>query len=646
VLTPNPNVSRALLAALGLAATGALVFGRATRSATRSEHAIDAQPIASSAPSQRAPDGAACAERELVQPTGETTGLGCAEVRRVIRQIHQRFPAAVRAPMPAEFAEGVASWLDPYGLWSAGSEAPPRAVIFAESERLLGELEGSGDERCGAARVIGASLVGFMDELRVIYDQALSEAPRVPREAAEALGIEPVFDDGQVTTPARVLAHELGRRLGALDFAYGGSLSPYIAAGRDRYYPPLDAGGWQRVVLSAALRSYVEAIDPHGQWAPLDEEWSLYAGDPSFYDPDRLWGDIVRTALGLRVVDQPVPPLEVDDLVLAVDGVATTGLSFEQADQLSRASVASDARRGGERRLVVLRQGETSPHALEVAVSPPDDGESPDDAFSDDELDVELVPYGRSYAAVVSVPFVRDDLGVRLADVLDSLASEGPPEGLLLDLRGNAGGSMDGATNALAVFLPDVPVFPLLHAGRLVEVLSTQGGDSNRFQGPLAVLVDGATASAAEMIAGALDRYHRAVLLGQPTYGKGCVQEYFEDDAGAGVLRLTTRLFTLPDGSSVQRRGLLPAFPLRLPSASEHEADVPGTLAGVEGPDVRVTLPAAPAWPSPASRLGPCRERVVCAALSQAARVPARAFRSDFSAQHKNARRRGAEVRR
>jgi carboxyl-terminal processing protease len=145
------------------------------------------------------------------------------------------------------------------------------------------------------------------------------------------------------------------------------------------------------------------------------------------------------------------------------------------------------------------------------------------------------------------------------------------------------------------------------------------------------------------MIAGALDRYRRAVVLGQKTYGKGCVQEYFDDDAGAGVLRLTTRLFTFPDGSPVQRRGLEPTIPLRMPRPLGHEADVPGALGGIEGPDVRVALPQAPSWPSPAGRLGPCREPFVCTALGRASRAPAQAFRSDFSVK---GRRRGDSIRR
>ena len=639
----RPKLSHARALGLGAAALSVFALGVALRTPRRVAE------LASPTAAPTSPAGelevASCGEHQLTKPTGETTGLGCDEVRRVIRQIHLKCPAPVAAPDPGVFAESVANWLDPYGFWSAAPETPSRALVFANAELLLDELGTSRAVRCDAALAVGDALVGLMFELRGAYDEAMAGAPRLSREAAGELAIEPVFDEEQVTTPPRELARELGRRLGAIDAAYGGGIGPYAASGRDRYFPPLDAVGWQRLVLAAALRAYIEAVDPHGQWAPLDEEWSLYAGDPSFYDPDRLWGDMVRTALGVRVADAPVAPLEVDDLVLEVDGVATTGLSFEQIEQLSRVSGAANPN-AEPRRLVVLRRGEASPSSLEVPPPTLDELASDDEVIGTDELDVELVPYGRSYAAVVTVPFVRDDLGERLAEALDSLAPDGPPEGLLLDLRGNAGGSMDGATSALSVFLPNVPVFPLLHSGRLVEVLRTAGGDVDRFQGPLAVLVDGETASAAEMIAGALDRYRRAVVLGQATYGKGCVQEYFEDEAGAGILRLTTRLFTLPDGSPVQHRGLVPAVLLGAPAKTEHEADVKGTLAGIQGPDVRVALPDAPLWPSPSGRLGPCRDRLVCSALSRAGRAQARAFRGDFGAGDPAGRRRREPIRR
>lgn len=422
--------------------------------------------------------------------------------------------------------------------------------------------------------------------------------------------------------------------------AFGGRIAVYARVGRERYFPELDAPGWQRVVLAAALRGYVAAIDPHGQWVPRDEEWSLYAGDASFDDPERLWGDMVRTAIGVRVADSPAPPLEVDDLVLAVDGVALSGLSVEQAEQLSRAT--SDPP-GEPRRLVLLRQGERAPREVVLsAKTPSDDGASADDSDAS-VLGIERVPYGRTSVAVVTVPFVGDDLGDELAQAIESLVPEGMPAGILVDLRGNAGGSTDGALGALALFLPGVPMFPLLHGGRLVEVLATRGFPAGRYLGPVAVLVDGATASAAEMIAGALDRYARGLVIGQRTYGKGCVQEYFEDDAGAGVLRLTTRLFALPDGSSLQRRGVLPRLALGTGDDFEHEEDVPGALAAAGGPDVRVPVERAPAWPSALGAVGPCRDPAICAALKSAARSPLRAFRSDFPGK---ARRRGEPARR
>jgi carboxyl-terminal processing protease len=128
------------------------------------------------------------------------------------------------------------------------------------------------------------------------------------------------------------------------------------------------------------------------------------------------------------------------------------------------------------------------------------------------------------------------------------------------------------------------------------------------------------------MIAGGLASYHRAVVVGDRTYGKGCAQEYLDDDAHAGVLRLTTLLFSLPDGSPVQKTGIVPNVLLGLTPASEREAMLTRALGPWRGPDVRDAgrVRDVP-WPNHGGRIGPCRDATVCRALRALGASPAAA---------------------
>jgi carboxyl-terminal processing protease len=147
--------------------------------------------------------------------------------------------------------------------------------------------------------------------------------------------------------------------------------------------------------------------------------------------------------------------------------------------------------------------------------------------------------------------------------------------------------------------------------------------ERDRWTGPVATLVDSDTASAAEMIAGALQSYRRGAMVGQRTYGKGCAQEYLDDDARVGVLRLTTLLYALPDGTPVQRVGIEPSIVLppgpTTPRRPEHEGDMPNAPPTWRGPDVRdrtlERAATAVAWPDHHGSVGPCRDDVVCKAL-------------------------------
>ncbi len=238
-----------------------------------------------------------------------------------------------------------------------------------------------------------------------------------------------------------------------------------------------------------------------------------------------------------------------------------------------------------------------------------------------------MVRYGDGMAATVQIPDVPDDLGSRLTSALARRGQPAKCAGLLLDLRGNGGGSTDGAADALGVFLPGAPLFPMKRRDGGVETeRASIVPAEHQWTGPVAVLVDGDSASAAEMIAGALLSYRRGVVVGDRTYGKGCAQEYLDDDAHAGVLRLTTLLYALPDGAPVQKTGIVPEIRLGLSADDETEASVGRALAPWRGPDVRdpMRVKEVP-WRSHGGRVGPCRDETVCRALRVLGAAPAAA---------------------
>jgi carboxyl-terminal processing protease len=238
---------------------------------------------------------------------------------------------------------------------------------------------------------------------------------------------------------------------------------------------------------------------------------------------------------------------------------------------------------------------------------------------------------------------VRDDLGDELTRALlrereRDREGQRPVAGVVLDLRGNGGGSTDGAIDALGLFIPGASLFPMKRRdGSLETDRAPEPPMVDRWRGPVASLVDGDTASAAEMIAGALASYRRGPTVGATTFGKGCAQEYLDDDSHAGVLRLTTLLYALPDGTPVQRVGLSPMvrFPFGTADANDREAALLHAPPSWRGPDVRDRAVLAHAddgtwgvtWPSHGGNVGPCKDADVCRALRLLGATPPTARR-------------------
>lgn len=135
--------------------------------------------------------------------------------------------------------------------------------------------------------------------------------------------------------------------------------------------------------------------------------------------------------------------------------------------------------------------------------------------------------------------------------------------GILLDLRNNGGGSLQQAAALTGLFIPDGPVVQVRYRNGRSQVLPTPGGEKPAWTGPLALMVNRFSASATEIFSGALKDYHRALVLGSRTWGKGTVQNLiplndYLPGFKAGELKLTMAQFFRIDGASTQLRGVEP----------------------------------------------------------------------------------------
>jgi carboxyl-terminal processing protease len=158
-------------------------------------------------------------------------------------------------------------------------------------------------------------------------------------------------------------------------------------------------------------------------------------------------------------------------------------------------------------------------------------------------------------------------------------------DGVIVDLRGNGGGSLTEATELTGLFIETGPVVQVKDADGEIDVERDTDPDMV-YEGPLAVLVDRNSASASEIFAGAMQDYQRGLVIGEPTFGKGTVQtlvdlgRFVKGDDDLGRLRLTMAQFFRVNGGSTQHRGVMPdiVYPTAKGAASHGERALENAL--------------------------------------------------------------------
>ena len=162
----------------------------------------------------------------------------------------------------------------------------------------------------------------------------------------------------------------------------------------------------------------------------------------------------------------------------------------------------------------------------------------------------------------INLSTFNKDVSVDFVNALEELKGKGM-KGLILDLRGNGGGYLVEAINIASQFVPkdEVITYRIDKYGSK-EISKSEGGVALGL--PLVILTDGGTASASEVVTGALKDYNAAVTVGTTTFGKGVVQLPFELKSGIGGLKVTVSKYYTPKGEDINKKGIIPDYEVKL----------------------------------------------------------------------------------
>ncbi|HEX5340653.1 MAG TPA: S41 family peptidase [Gammaproteobacteria bacterium] len=306
------------------------------------------------------------------------------------------------------------------------------------------------------------------------------------------------------------------------------------------YVQPVD----DKTLIHSAIRGILSGLDPHSAFldkADFEQMQSFTTGNFNGL------GLEVGMDQGQIVVISPIDNtpaakagIRAGDAILRVNGTALDGLGLDQAVKLIRGAAGSQ---------------------VTLTVLHPD---------ADKPVDIRLVRAEVHLASVNSrmlapgfgylrISQFADDTGSGVIHALHDLEKQNKSalHGLVLDLRDNPGGLLDAAVAVSDAFLDSGVIVSAKGRAPDANFIRHASRGDLLDGAPMVVLVDGGTASAAEITAGALKDDHRALLLGERTFGKGSVQTVIPMPQGDAI-KLTTALYYTPSGHSIQAEGIVP----------------------------------------------------------------------------------------
>jgi carboxyl-terminal processing protease len=332
----------------------------------------------------------------------------------------------------------------------------------------------------------------------------------------------------------------------------------------NEYVEPVDRGK----MVKGAIEGMVAGLDPHSSYMP-PQDFALFQSDTQGefggvgVEVDAR-NDVITVIAPIEGSPAERAGIRSGDKLLAVDGETSIGIGLEKMVRRMR------GKPGTHVKLTLRREGVKEPITVDLA------------------REIIKVPSVASRMLKGDVAYIRikqfqDRTHDELVRAVGRLRGEsrGKIAGVVLDMRNNPGGLVDEAAEVADEFLGGGTIYTARHRGQVLDEVRARAGGA-LVDAPTVVLVSAYTASAAELVTGALQDAKRAKVIGSQTFGKGSVQTIFELPGGAGM-RLTTERYYTPAGHAVQADGIHPdvvvnaddtTFPL------VRERDLAGHLEG------------------------------------------------------------------
>jgi len=325
---------------------------------------------------------------------------------------------------------------------------------------------------------------------------------------------------------------------------------------KEDYVEPVE----DRKLLEQAIRGMLSGLDPHSAYLSEDDFKDLQAGTKGEFGG---LGIEVGMEDGFIKVIAPIDDTPAQragvlagDLIIRIDDEPIRGLGLDEAVKRMRGEP------GSEIVLTIMREGEEKPLRISVVR----------DIIRVASVKQRLLEPGFGYVRISQFQsHSTQDMLHAISKLKED--NDGPLRGLVLDLRNNPGGVLNAAVAISDAFLEQGLI--VYTEGRVPNAEQRfEAGPDDVLEGvPMVVLVNGGSASASEIVAGALQDHRRAVIMGQQTFGKGSVQTIVPINDTSGI-KLTTARYYTPKGRSIQAEGIVPDIRLaRVQVAQKQERD-------------------------------------------------------------------------